>query len=279
MEVNSRRPTLQDVADLAGVSRALVSIVIRDVPGASDATRVRVKAAADQLGYRPDTAARLLRQHRSRLIGVSYVAAQTFHAELLDEIYDAAERLRYDVVLSAVSDRRPGSRAVRTLLDDRCEAILLLGSQAPESEIVDLAAKVPVVVLARKMPSARVDVVRTDDEAGAVMAVNHLVELGHCSIVHVDGGRGPGAQERRQGYRKAMRAAGLESRILPGGLTEEFGAAAAQSMVEGGLPGAVFAFNDRCALGVLDVFLRAGISVPGEVSVIGFDNRDRKSVV
>ena len=65
MEVNSRRPTLQDVADLAGVSRALVSIVIRDVPGASDATRVRVKAAADELGYRPDNAARLLRQHRS----------------------------------------------------------------------------------------------------------------------------------------------------------------------------------------------------------------------
>ncbi len=217
MEVNSRRPTLQDVADLAGVSRALVSIVIRDVPGASDATRVRVKAAADELGYRPDNAARLLRQHRSRLIGVSYVAAQTFHAELLDEIYDAAERLRYDVVLSAVSDRRPGSRAVCTLLDDRCEAILLLGSQAPESEIVDLAAKVPVVVLARKMPSVHVDVVRTDDEAGAVMAVNHLVGLGHRSIVHVDGGRGPGAQERRQGYRKAMRAAGLESRILPGG--------------------------------------------------------------
>ena len=220
MEVNSRRPTLQDVADLAGVSRALVSIVIRDVPGASDATRVRVKAAADELGYRPDNAARLLRQHRSRLIGVSYVAAQTFHAELLDEIYVAAERSRYDVVLSAVSERRPDSRATRTLLDDRCEAILLLGSQAPEAEIVDLADKVPVVVIARKMSSVHVDVVRTDDEAGAVMAVNHLVELGHRSITHVDGGRGPGAQERRQGYRKAMRAAGLEPRILPGGLTE-----------------------------------------------------------
>lgn len=227
---------MQDVADLAGVSRALVSIVIRDVPGASDATRVRVKAAADELGYRPDNAARLLRQHRSRLIGVSYVAAQTFHAELLDEIYDAAERLRYDVVLSAVSDRRPGSRAVRTLLDDRCEAILLLGSQAPESEIVDLAAKVPVVVLARKMPSVHVDVVRTDDEAGAVMAVNHLVELGHRSIVHVDGGRGPGAQERRQGYRKAMRATGLESRILPGGLTEAFGAGARGRWSKKGFP-------------------------------------------
>ncbi len=156
MEVNSRRPTLQDVADLAGVSRALVSIVIRDVPGASDATRVRVKAAADELGYRPDNAARLLRQHRSRLIGVSYVAAQTFHAELLDEIYVAAERSRYDVVLSAVSERRPDSRATRTLLDDRCEAILLLGSQAPEAEIVDLADKVPVVVIrAEDVVSAR----------------------------------------------------------------------------------------------------------------------------
>ena len=172
---------------------------------------------------------------------------------------DAAERLRYDVVLSAVSDRRPGSRAVRTLLDDRCEAILLLGSQAPESEIVDLAAKVPVVVLARKMPSAHVDVVRTDDEAGrrdGRESSRRTRAPLRSSTSTADAVRAP--QERRQGYRKAMRAAGLESRILPGGLTEEFGADAARSMVEQGIPGAVFAFNDRCALGVLDVFLRAG---------------------
>jgi DNA-binding LacI/PurR family transcriptional regulator len=266
-----RRPTLEDVATRAGVSRALVSIVMRDVPGASDETRQRVRRAADEIGYRPDPRARRLRQLRTKLIGVMFTAGQEFHADLVDGVYLAAEELRYDVVLSGVTPHREESRAVRTLIDDRCEGLVLIGPQMPARQLDDLAARVPVVALARR--TRGVDVVRSDDVAGACMAMDHLVGLGHRRILYLDGGRAPGAAERRRGYRHTVRAAQLPELTSPGGLTEREGAAAASAMLESPeLPTAVFAFNDRCALGVMDVLIRSGVAVPQQVSVVGFDD-------
>jgi len=118
-----------------------------------------------------------------------------------------------------------------------------------------------------------VEVVRTADDDGAGQAVDHLVSLGHRDIVHIDGGRAPGAADRRRGYRTAMRRHGLTSQILPGGPAEEDGAAAAHALrMASPRPTAVLAFNDQCAAGLLDVFLRSGIPVPGQVSVVGFDD-------
>ncbi|MEN4475082.1 substrate-binding domain-containing protein [Mycolicibacterium cosmeticum] len=266
------RPTLEDVARHAGVSRALVSIVMRDVPGASDETRARVRRAADEIGYRPDPRARRLRQLRTKLLGVTFAAGQEFHAELVDGVYAAADEFGYEVVLSGVTRHHDEQRAVRTLLDDRCEAVLLLGPELPAADLTRLAASTPLVVVARRVRG--VDAVRSDDAAGAAMAVEHLRGLGHRDIVHLDGGRLPGAAERRRGYTQAMRAAGLPATTVPGGLTEREGAAAATALLGSGaaLPSAIFAFNDRCALGVLDVLLRAGIAVPQRVSVLGFDD-------
>ncbi|MCW2685499.1 MAG: transcriptional regulator [Mycobacterium sp.] len=266
-----RRPTLEDVAERAGVSRALVSIVVREVPGASEQTRQRVRRAADEIGYRPDPRARRLRQHRTKLLGVTFVAGQEFHADLVDGVYSAAEEIGYDVVLSGVTPHRDERRAVRTLVDDRCEGIVLIGPRAPAADLVDLAGKMPVVALARRVRG--VDAVRSDDTEGAAMAVDHLRGLGHRQIVFLDGGRAPGAAERRRGYRRAMGGGPPAERMLPGGLTEREGAAAASALLESDtLPTAVIAFNDRCALGVLDVLIRAGVSVPQQVSVVGFDN-------
>ncbi|GAS96382.1 transcriptional regulator [Mycolicibacterium canariasense] len=266
------RPTLEDVARHAGVSRALVSIVMRDVPGASDETRARVRRAADEIGYRPDPRARRLRQLRTRLLGVTFAAGQEFHAELVDGVYAAADEVGYDVVLSGVTRHHDEHRAVRNLLDDRCEAVLLLGPGLHAAELTRLAATTPLVVVARRVRG--VDAVRSDDTAGAAMAVEHLRGLGHRDIVHLDGGRLPGAAERRRGYTQAMRAAGLTAATAPGGLTEREGAAAATALLRSGaaLPSAIFAFNDRCALGVLDVLVRARIAVPQQVSVLGFDD-------
>jgi DNA-binding LacI/PurR family transcriptional regulator len=115
--------------------------------------------------------------------------------------------------------------------------------------------------------------VRSDDVAGAVLGMNHLLGLGHRRILYLDGGRVSGAAERRRGYRRAVRAAALPELTLPGGLTEREGAAAAAAMLEADtLPSAVFAFNDRCALGVMDFLIRAGVTVPQQVSVLGFDD-------
>lgn len=266
-----RRPTLEDVARRAGVSRALVSIVMRGAPGASERTRERVRQAADELGYRPDPRARRLRQLRTKLIGVTFTVGQEFHADLIDGVYVAAEQLGYDVVLSGITPHRGEPRALRTLIDEQCEGLVLVGPEAPPRTLGELATRVPVVVLARRVRG--VDTVRSDDAAGALLGTDHLIGLGHRRIVYLDGGRAPGAAERLRGYRRAARAAGVPEQVRPGGLTEREGATAAAAMLaESELPTAVFAFNDRCALGALDVLIRAGISVPQQVSVLGFDD-------
>ena len=267
-----RRPTLADVAARAGVSTALVSIVMRDAPGASTATRDRVRRAAAEIGYRPDSRARLLRSSRSRLLGVVFGVQQDFHGDLVSGLYAAADRVGYELTLSAVTPGRDEQRAVGSLLQDRCEALVLLGPQSPTASLADLATRLPVVVVARPVRSSAVDVVRTADDEGARLAVEHLLALGHRDVVHVDGGRAPGAAERRRGYQEALRAHGLGAHVLPGGPTEEDGAAAARRLLSGPLPGAVTVFNDRCALGLLDVLRRAGRTVPGDVSVVGYDD-------
>ncbi|RDH80068.1 LacI family transcriptional regulator [Mycolicibacterium moriokaense] len=266
-----RRPTLEDVADRAGVSRALVSIVMRDAPGAGAQTRERVRRAADEIGYRPDPRARRLRQLRTKLIGVTFAGGQEFHADLVDGVYVAADALGYDVVLSAVTPHRDERRALRTLVDDRCEGLVLIGAELSARELRELAQRLPVVVVARRVRG--VDAVRSDDVAGAVLGVEHLIGLGHRRIAYLDGGRAPGGAERMRGYRRAMTSAGMPHLVGPGGLTEREGAAAATSMLAAkALPSAVFAFNDRCALGVMDTLIRAGVEVPQQVSVLGFDD-------
>jgi DNA-binding LacI/PurR family transcriptional regulator len=273
---DGKRPTLADVAARAGVSTALVSIVMRGAKGAGDTTRERVWKAAQEIGYRPDARARLLRSHRSHLLGVQFGLQQPFHSDLVEGIYTAAEPAGYQIALSAVAASRSEQHAVETLLADRCEALILLGPQAPAAHLAKLAEQLPVTSVARRLrPSAAgVAVVRTADDEAARQAVEHLVALGHRDIAHIDGGRAPGAADRRRGYRTAMKGHGLADhiRVLPGGLTEEHGATAAQALLTADRPSAVLAFNDRCAVGVLDALLRNGVSVPGEISVIGFDD-------
>lgn len=270
-----RRPTLEDVAARAGVSRALVSLVIRGAPGASEQTRQRVLASAAEIGYRPDSRAQLLARSRSRLLGVMFGAHHAFHGDLLEGIYAIAEPAGYDVALSALTPSRKEQRAIETLLDYRCEALILLGPESPARRLAALGRQLPVIAVARRVQEASVHVVRTGDAEGVRQAVDHLVALGHTDIVHVDGGRAAGAADRRRGYRAAMRRHGLGDRvrILPGGLTEQSGAAAAAPLLEEpARPTAVVAFNDRCAVGLLDSFIRSGIAVPGDVSIVGFDD-------
>jgi DNA-binding LacI/PurR family transcriptional regulator len=265
------------VAARAGVSTALVSIVMRGAKGAGAATRERVLQAAKDIGYRPDTRARLLRSHRSRLLGVQFGLQQPFHTDLVEGLYAVAEPAGYQIALSAVAPSRSEQHAVESLLDDRCEALILLGPQAPAARLAELAGHLPVVSIARRLrpPAGNVEVVRTADDEGARQAVDHLVALGHRDITQIDGGKAPGAADRRRGYRTAMSRHGLahHARVLPGGLTEDDGAAAARALLTTHpRPTAVLAFNDRCATGVLDTFLRAGVPVPAEISVIGFDD-------
>jgi LacI family transcriptional regulator len=253
----------------------LVSIVMRDVPGASAVTRERVRKVAAELGYRPDQRARLLRQQRSRLLGVTFEVEQAFHGDLIEGIYAAAEPAGYDVVLSPIAPGRPEARAIDDILGDRCEAAILLGPRSSTRSLTALAARLPVVVIARSVRSTAVDCVRTDDVAGMNAAIGHLAALGHRHIAYLDGGSSPGGPERLRALRTAAASHGLgaDVLVLPAGPGEEDGAAATRNLLsQAARVTAVVAFNDRCAVGVLDTLLRAGISVPEDMSLIGYDN-------
>jgi DNA-binding LacI/PurR family transcriptional regulator len=246
---------------------------MRDVPGASQVTRERVRAVADELGYRPDSRARLLAGRSTRLLGVTLALHDPFHADVTDGIYRAAERLGYQVVLSAVTPVRTQRSAIETLLSYRCEALLLLGTSLRRVALTGLGERQPIVIIGQPSPTPGVDVVRAADAAGIGLAVEHLAGLGHRRIVHVDGARAPGAAPRRKGYSAAMRRIGLAdfAQVIPGGESEEHGAAAARELAQR-LPDAVITYNDRCAVGLLDVFARSGVDVPGDVSVVGYDD-------
>ncbi len=128
--------------------------------------------------------------------------------------------------------------------------------------------------MGRDVTGGAVDVIRNDDAVGTRQAVDHLVDLGHREIAFVYGGDNPGADLRRDGYRAAMADHGLATRmrVVPGGYTEEEGSEAGRRLVDGGLPTAVIAANDPCAIGLLDVVLRAGVRIPADLSAIGYDD-------
>jgi DNA-binding LacI/PurR family transcriptional regulator len=274
-----QRPTMADVAEKAGVSRALVSIVFRNQPGASEETRERVLRVADEIGYRPDSAARLLARGRSRTLGVMFTVHQTFHTDLIEGIYPEAERLGYDVLLSAAAQGRSEANAVEALLSHRCEALILLGPDAEAAYLDELGRRTATVSVSRRVPRARVDFVHSAEGKGVRQAMDHLVELGHRRIVHIDGGRGPGSAERRRAYRAAMRRHGLDSdvRVIPGDHTEQSGIETGRMLLEERdrglpLPTAVLAGNDRSAMGLLMSLTRAGVEVPRDLSVVGYDD-------
>jgi DNA-binding LacI/PurR family transcriptional regulator len=272
---SARRPRLDDVAARVGLSPATVSLVLRNVPGPSAQTRRRVLEAAADLGYRPDRTASLLARRRTRLLGVMMDIRSPFHCELVEDLHEVADGLGYDVVLSTVGRSRDEQRAVDTLVDFRCEALILLGPDAPAARLAALARQLPVVVIGRRVGAPGIDVVRSADDQGVGLAVDHLAELGHCTIAYLDGGKGTIAADRRGGYRRAMRRhqLGDHVRILPGDHTEEAGMrAAATLLAESEPPTAVVAFNDRGALGLMDAFNRAGIDIPQALSVVGYDD-------
>ncbi|MCE0765751.1 LacI family transcriptional regulator [Pseudonocardia kujensis] len=266
-----RRATLVEVAARAGVSKSLASLVIRGAPGPGAASRAAVLRAAEELGYRPDPAARLLREHRSRVLGVVFDAGDPFHADLLESVYPAAEHHGYELVLGARVPSHPEHRVVEGLIRSRCEGLLLIATEAEAAGLRELAGRLPVTLVGRR--GEGVDAVRAADTRGAAAAVDLLVGLGHRHVRHVDGGRHPGAAERRRGYRSAVRRHGLAPDVVPGDHTEESGVQAARALLDD--PGevtAVFAGNDRCAVGVLDTLRRAGVAVPAEISVMGYDD-------
>ena len=263
---------MEHVATRAGVSRALVSIVMRGVPGASDENRAAVMRAAEELSYRPDQRARLLGRGRSQTIGISFGLHDENHGETVESLYQAVEGSGFDLILSPNAPTRDEIRAAEALLDFRCETLVLIGPSLSRRELDELATRAAVIVVARSVASPHVDVVRTDDVLGARLAIEHLIEVGHKRIVHVHGGRIASAAERRAGYRATMRRAGLETRLVEGGRTEDDGWRAGAELLSADRPTAVFAYNDQCAAGLVARLRSHGLHVPDDIAMVGFDN-------
>jgi len=269
------RPTMQNIADKLGVSKALVSLVFRKAPGPSEDTRARVFAAAEELGYRVNRTAALMTARRSHLIGVMTDIRSSFHAEMVEDIVEAADRAGYEVVLGPVTATHGEARVMDTLLDFRCEGVILLGPESASQDLARIGQRLPTVVVGRRVAAVSLDVVRAADGRGIAAVVDHLVGLGHRRLVHVSGGSGPIAADRRNGYLRAMRRHGLDRfiEVIEGDFTENAGMDAAKSLLTADtLPTAVVCVNDRNAVGVMDALRRAGVDVPGQVSIAGYDD-------
>lgn len=271
-----RRPSMVDVAANAGVSRQTVSLVLGDKPGPNPQTRQHVLRVAEDLGFHADTAAQLLRRARSRQLGVLFTMQHSLDPHVVEALYPAAARCDYRLVLSAMLPSRDVRQAVDELLGLRCEAVILMGlaGHAP-TYLAQVARRIPVLEIGQHPGATGIDSVRTDDIDGARQAVDHLVELGHRDIAHVDGGSLPGAAERRDGYRRAMRSHGLDEHldILPGDYTEESGARAARELLSRrNRPTGVLAGADPCAAGLLETLVRSDVHAPGDISVVGYDD-------
>jgi DNA-binding LacI/PurR family transcriptional regulator len=272
-----RRTRLEDVAADAGVSTATASLVLRGLPGPSAESQQRVRDSAARLGYRRDRVASTLAMRRSRLVGVLMDITSPFQAQLVEDVHEALDRSGYDIVLSTVTRSRDEAKAAETLLDSRCEALLLVGPLAPAPALRAIGRRISTIVVGRPIPAEDLDVVRVADDSGVGRLVDHLVGLGHQRISYVEGPAGATSALRRRGYDRAMDAHGLAAhrRVIPGGKTAEHGMAAARTIVDGGAPpSAVLTFNDDCALGLIDGLAGAGVDVPGRISVAGFDDID-----
>ena len=272
-----RHPTILDVADAAGVSKSLVSLVMRDSGRVSPSSREAVLEAAARLGYRPNAAARTMVRQRSYVVGVMVSNLHNpFFADVIDGIDMAVTDAGYRAILTTgnrVPDRE--HLAVTTLLEMRVDGLILASPVIARERAIEASQTVPTVIVGKATRATTIDSVTNDDRRGGEMVVDHLVELGHRRIAHIDGGFGAGARPRRTGYERAMRRHGMESEIrsVRGSFTEDGGGTGMRTLLaEGSQPTAVFVANDLAAIGVLEALDAEGLDVPGDISVVGYDN-------
>ena len=273
----ARVANIFDVARLAGVSHQTVSRVVNNLPNVRPATRARVEEAIKQLRYRPSTAARSLVTRRSRTIGLITTGAPDYGPSSTSLGFnEAARKARYLVSISSMLDVEPASMraSVELLLAQNVEAIVLIAAHRGALEAIQgIDLGVPFVAVE---PSGRTGFhsVSIDQYQGAYDATEHLISLGHRDIVHVAGPAwSMDAIERVRGWRAALSSHKLvAAEPIIGDWSPASGYTIGRSLAASRGFTAVFAANDQMALGVSHAFQKAGIRVPSDVSIIGFDD-------
>lgn len=275
-----RPPAMVDVAAAAGVSHQTVSRVVNGTGKVAEATRARVLAAIEELGYRPNSVARALVTRRSGLLGViTTTSAHLGPSSMLLAVELAARNAGFLTVVAPLERFTPQSfmEVMDRFLSMAVEAILLI---EPINDVMDefdsLDVPVPVVATMSLRVGQRLGIptATLDQRSGIRQAVEHLVDLGHTDIVHVSGQRGwYEADAREAGYRLAMEEFGLEPRIV-GGMSWDAaeGHRLGLELSREGLPTGIVAANDELSFGLIGALSAEGLRVPEDVSVVGFDD-------
>jgi LacI family transcriptional regulator len=281
--------TLEEVAKIAGVSRSTVSRVINDSPHVSADTREKVWQAIQASGYQPHAAARSLVTNRTRVISViipevvATLFSDPFFALLLRGATDACNSQRYHMMLSLFTDPAKRQEMYRRVLHGGLvDGVIVASSPLEDPLIPDLQNDhIPFVSIGHR-PDETVHYVDVDNTGGAQMATEHLIRLGHRRIATITGPLDtmPG-QDRLTGYRQALEGRRIpvqEELILEGDFTEGGGAAAARQLLSAS-PTAIFAASDLMAIGALKALREAGLQVPQDVALVGFDDVPVASVI
>jgi DNA-binding LacI/PurR family transcriptional regulator len=270
----SRPVTQEDVARAVGVSRTLVSFAFRGVPGVSAEMRQTILEAATHLGYRHNAVAADLASKRASAIGLFLLDLRNeVYTDIFQGVRDAVGEGRNRLILSvshSTGGIDPGS--VDSLIEARVGIIIAATFLDTDARVRDLAASVPIVNVTRRV--AGVDSVYSDDWAGAQAATEHLISLGHARIAHITATPYEGHLERRHSYAAAMENAGFAPEIVTADdYTQQASERAAAVLLNReDRPTAVFAHNDEMALGVREAAYAAGLSVPQDLSIVGYDN-------
>ncbi len=274
-----RRPGMNDVARLAGVSHQTVSRVLNEQGSVRPETRDRVLHAIEELGYRRNLAARALVTQRSGTIGLITSGNALFGPQrAMVAIEEAAREAGFFLSLATI--KRANAQRMRELLDhllaQGVEGIVVIAQQQEVVEALHVFdAPVPVVAVAQPdiVPAGMLSV-NLDQEAGARLAVRHLAELGHTEIAHISGPLDwSDARARLDGWKSECSALGINPvPLIQGDWSSERGYSVGAELIRAGAPTAVFAANDMIALGLIRAFAEKGLRVPQDVSVVGVDD-------
>jgi DNA-binding LacI/PurR family transcriptional regulator len=272
------RPTLRDVAQKAGVSHQTVSRVINGSEDVLPETRALVEAAIEEMGYRPNAIARSMARGQSHTLAcISPNLTDFTFASVIEGAEFEARQYKYFMLSSSASD----PEAFRELVDElvghrRVDGLIVINPYSDE-RFEYIPKDFPLVFVGASAHEKNICSVSLDDEKVAYQATRHLIDLGHTSIALVTGPMEEDcSRDRTEGYRRALSEAGIpfdESMVIEGDWTATSGQDALLSFVkQGRIPTAVFAQNDRMAMGVMSAARNANIKVPSQLAVIGVDD-------
>jgi LacI family transcriptional regulator len=275
----NKRATIRDVADRAGVSPAAVSKVLRNAYGLSDDMRRRVAAAMADLNYRPQLAARGLRGSTYTLGVLLPDIRNPFFPDIFDGIVAALSKTDYQPLLGVRPSAELTERGVvETMLDRKVDGFIMIAPLLDHAFLESVARQVPLVIIGRHDRDGGFDTINNDDELGARLVVEHLVALGHERIAYLSldatkvGAANP-AIHRRKGYRDAMREHALEPAVhIASSVGDHAAVTATEVLGNVERPTAIFAWTDAVAIATMAVASGLGLTVPHDLSVVGYDN-------